>query len=104
MLAARKIGHMALNRLVWTYLPDGVPLGLITGYENAGGFVLEQIVRFPDTSPTVLVPMLRAAVAEAWMRDYAHVVLMIPQGTTNGFHLLARRFGFTVYESDDDRS
>lgn len=94
-------GHVALDRIVWTYLPDGQPLGLITGYDDGeGGFVAEQIVRWAGS----LSAMLRAGLEEAWAHRFQHVILMIPSlhAKAEALTLLALRMGFEDYARNDE--
>lgn len=93
--------HLALNRLVWTYLPQGQPCGFITGYEDeTAGFVVEHIVRWSGS----LRAMLRAALEEAWARRFEYVVLMVPAQhvAQPALILLALRMGFREYERTDE--
>lgn len=87
-------------RLVFTY-EDPWPSGLMTGYEDAGGFVLEHVVAF---RPRVLIPMLHAGLRVARECGYCHIRCRLPQrfpGTPR-LRSLATRMGGAVYHEDAD--
>ena len=104
MLATFPNGHLVSNRMVFTWEPEGWPLGVMTGYLNrANGFVLEHVIAFPGTPKLTLVRMVRAGLQEAWRRDYPYVVFHVPAdhpqhagltalGTRCGFHEYATTF------------
>ena len=95
-------GELKLDRLVWTYWAANAPAGLITGYKDEqDGVMIEHIVIFPGQSAGILVRMLRAALLEAWEREYAYVALAIPHNRPPGLLALAERMGFEPYETDD---
>ena len=87
--------HLATDRLVWTYLLGGQPAGVITGYLADGGLVVEQVIRWRGR----LTEMLRVGLEEAWERELAHLILMIPDHDPRSKKLttLARRMGFIKY-------
>jgi hypothetical protein len=92
--------HLVSGRWVFTYEPNGWPAGLLTGYMNkAGGAVLEHVVAFPHTPRLTVVKMLRAALEEAWARDYPYVVFHLPADHPqhDGLAALGTRCGFHEY-------
>ena len=92
--------HIVGDRTVFTWQPDGWPVGCLTGYVNpAGGFVLEHVITFPGAPPSTLVHMLNAALEEAWTRGYPYVALHIPAAHPRyaGLTALSAECGFTEY-------
>ena len=87
--------HLATDRLVWTYLLEGQPAGVITGYLADGGLVVEQIMHWRGH----LTEMLRVGLEEAWSQNVEHLILMIPDQDARRTKLatLARRMGFEQY-------
>lgn len=97
--------HHAPDRDVFTYQPDGWPLGVLTGYaDGQGGFVLEHMIVFAYAPMTTLVRMLRAGLEEAWARDYASVRFTLPHGFPLASHLdrIGRRLGFAADAQTQD--
>ena len=88
----------AANRAVFTY-EDPWPSGCLTGYDDAGGFVIEHVIAW---RPGVLPKMLAAGLKEARARGYAHVRCRLPQAfpPTPKLRRLAKRVGFAVYHED----
>lgn len=98
-------GHLATGRIVWTYLPDGFsPAGLITGYEEGTGFLVEHVVVWPNTPLGTLRRMLQSGMQEAWTRELDHLIVMIPRvySKADALILLARRMGFTEYAGTEE--
>lgn len=98
MIAAPPRWHIVTERCVFTYQPDGWPVGMYTGFVNeAVGFVLEHVVVFPSAPRGTLLRMLRAALDEA--RDYSYVTFHIPGRfpLRDGLVAVGRRLGFVEY-------
>ena len=71
--------HLATDRLVWTYIPNGHPAGVITGFRDAaGGMVVEQVIRWPDRRSGSLLAMLEAALEEVWRLGAPYAVVLVP--------------------------
>lgn len=104
MLATRT--HVATNRLVFTYEPEGFPGGILSGYEDVetGGFVLEHVVVFPDSPPTTLMRMCYAGLLEGWARGYAYIAcrIRVDYPIVDQLRRLAERAGFTEYAREGD--
>jgi len=104
--AAVAISNIATDRVVFTYEVDGHDLGILTGYEQDGGFFLEHVVAFPGATLSTLVRMLKAGLARAWTHGYRYVSLFVESAHPHAGPLeqLARRLGFTCYTDDGDRA
>ena len=91
--------EIAEDQVVLTYVASGWPGGCLTGYEDAGGFVLCHVVAF---QPRVLLPMLREGIAVAASRGYDHIRLRLPQAfpETTRLRILALHMGFRRYHED----
>lgn len=76
------------------------PQGVLTGYEDSGGFVIEHVIAF---QPKTLLPMLTEGLRLASERGYHHLRCRLPQAfpKTRRLRSLASRLGFTVYYEDD---
>jgi len=88
---------LATERTVYTYQPGQWPEGLLTGHDGAPGvFVVEHVVAFHKRA---LLPLVRAAIAEARARGYQVLVLHMPEAfpKTPGLCALALRVGFLEY-------
>ena len=90
--------HVVTGRLVFTY-GDPWPEGVLTGYEDAGGFVIEHVITFRRG---VLVAMLVEGLRIAGERGYHHLRCRLPQDfpKTPRLRSLAIRMGFTIYHED----
>ncbi len=88
--------HVAVNRHVVTYEPDGWPAGVITGLaQDDGGFLVEHVL---SLRPHVLLPMIRTALEGPW--SYRYVQLQIPAShpKAQGLRALATFAGFKEYD------
>lgn len=88
---------LATARTVFTYQPGAWPEGLLTGHDGGPGvFVVEHVVAFHRRA---LLPLVRAAIAEARARGYRTLVLHMPEAfpKTPSLCLLALRVGFLEY-------
>lgn len=95
-------GHseIADGRVVVTRC-DPWPSGVLTGYEDAGGFVVEHVAAY---RPGVLLPMLRDGLALGRERGYEHIRLRLPRGwpPTPRLESLAVRMGFRLYHEEEE--
>ena len=93
-------GTLVTGRCVFV-VEDPWPAGLITGYEDAGGFVVEAVVAFHTGA---LLPMLAESKQIARTRGYEHVRFRLPKSfpKTPKLARLARHVGCQVYHEDDD--
>jgi hypothetical protein len=83
-----------------TYSVDGVPAGVLTGYETArGGIYVEHVIAW---RPRVLRPLLRRGLAMAWERGASHVVFHLPREWDRAKPLmrLGAELGFQKYQED----
>ena len=89
---------LAESRCVFTY-SDPWPAGFVTGYEDAGGFVVEWLVALQRG---ILLPMLREGQRVARERGYTHVRFRLPHAFpgTLRLRLLALRLGCRKYHED----
>ena len=103
MLLATRAMHVATDRQVWTYEPDGWPLGVLTGYARDDGVVLEHMIVFPGAPPSTLVSMLAEGAETAWAHGYAFVIFGLPHAMPRRDQLvsLARSVGADVYAQDE---
>lgn len=87
--------HVATDRHVITYEPDGWTAGVITGYVKDTRFVVEHIIA---CQPHALRRMIRSALEGPW--SYRHIVLQIPDAHPRARQLraLARWAGFEEYD------
>ena len=89
--------HLATDRLVWTYLPNGHPVGVITGFrDEAGGVVVEQVIRWSEDRSWGLLAMLDAALEEVWSLGAPYAVVLVPTGKPR-LESLALKMGFEPY-------
>lgn len=93
-----RVPGLATERLVWTY-GSPWPLGVVTGYEDNGAFVVEHVIAF---RPGRLIPMLRAAQGIARARGYDHVRFRVPRAfpLSRQLRIIAGRLGCRVYYED----
>ena len=92
--------HLVEGRLVLTYSQDGLPVGLLTGYETKqGGIYVEHVIAW---RPRVLRPLLRRGLALAWERGASHVVFHVPRAweRTKALARLGQDLGFQKYQED----
>ena len=92
--------HLVSGRVVFTYQPEGWPVGVLTGYVNqSNGFILEHVIAFPGAPKLTLVKMVREGLAEAWAREYQYVAFHVPADHPNhaGLTTLGKRCGFHEY-------
>ena len=92
--------YIVENRIVVTYQPEGWPAGVLTGFVNAaGGFVLEHVI---SLNPTMLIPMLTAAIEEATNRHYRYIRFGIPRDFPifKKLEMLALRLNFKFRDAD----
>jgi hypothetical protein len=100
--------HVAANRIVFTYEPDGWPAGLVTGYSDYHGdvpvFQVEHVCVFPKTSTTTLLRMARLGIEEAWGRGFERIVYGVPRAfpLMPALARLGERLGFEEYGADQD--
>jgi hypothetical protein len=89
------------GRIVFSYIEDGWPQGLLIGYEHDDGFFLEHVVSLGDRR-TILARTLRAGIAEAWSRGYRYISVPIHREHPLATKLvaLAHRAGFTEFHAD----
>src|SRR5690349_6145481 len=87
------------DRVVWTYIPEEWPEGLVTAQVDHGGVIVEHVVSFRGR----LRAMCKAALEEAWARKYDHIRFVLPHAFELSARLrtLAVRLGFERYFSDD---
>ena len=97
------MSHVVEDRLVFTYAPDNVALGLLTGYGCGTMFVLEHVVVFPNAPAMTLWPLVDAGLTEAWAR-YASVVFCLPKTwtLTPSLRVLGEQLGFVAYAEDEE--
>lgn len=94
--------HLAENRLVWTYVPNGHPAGVVTGFRDEdGGVVVEHIIRWPQSRSGGLLAMLRAALEEVWRLGVPYAVVLIPD-KNHRLESLALKMGFEPYADTDE--
>ena len=94
--------HLALNRLVWTWVPNGHPAGVVTGFrDDAGGVVVEQVIRWPQSRSRGLLAMLGAALEEVWSLGAPYAVVLVPIPTPR-LESLALKMGFEPYAETED--
>ena len=94
--------HLALNRLVWTWVPNGHPAGVVTGFrDDAGGLVVEQVIRLPHMRPGGLLAMLGAALEEVWRLEAPYAIVLVAPRTPR-LELLALKMGFEAYAETED--
>ena len=94
--------HLATNRLVWTYVPNGHPAGVVTGFrDEAGGVVVEHVIRWPDRRSGGLLAMLAAAWEAVGQVEAPYVVVLIP-ATEPRLESLALKMGFEPYAETED--
>ena len=87
--------HLATDRLVWTYIPNGHPVGVVTGFrDEAGGVVVEQVIRWPERRSGGLLAMLGAAWEEVERLEAPYAVVLVPPGRLES---LALKMGFEPY-------
>ena len=90
--------HLATDRLVWTYIPNGHPAGVIPGFRDAaGGMVVEQVIRWPDRRSGSLLAMLGAALEEVWRLEAPYAVVLVPAASDRRLESLALKMGFEPY-------
>lgn len=95
-------GHLAENRLIWTYMPNGHPVGVVTGFrDEAGGVVVEQVIRWPQMRSGSLLAMLEAALEEVWRLEAPYAIVLVP-AENSGLESLALRMGFEPYAERED--
>jgi hypothetical protein len=96
--------HVAFNRVVFTYEPEGLPLGMVTGFVRDECFYVEHVVVFPYAPASTLLRMTAAGLARLWASDLAlrSVAVHWTKNHPNaaGLEVLAERFGFTRYNED----
>lgn len=94
------VTHVVDGRTVLTLCAPW-PVALLTGYEDAGGIVVEHCLSF---RPGFLLPLIRAGMAEVRRRGYQHVRARLPKAfpLTARLVTVATRAGFLVYREDDD--
>lgn len=104
MATPRSGGHVAFDRVVFTYQPEGVGLGLVTGFIQDGCFFIEHVHVFPGAPASTLVRMLRTGMEMVWAygctRIAAHHTHTHP--LAQGLDAVARRFGMRMYHDDID--
>ena len=94
--------HLATNRLVWTYVPNGHPVGVVTGFrDEAGGVVVEQVIRWPQDRSGGLLAMLGAALEEVWRLGAPYAVVLVPAAARR-LESLALKMGFERYAETPD--
>ena len=94
--------HLATDRLVWTYIPNGHPAGVVTGFrDEAGGVVVEQVIRWPQDRSWGLLAMLTAALEEVWRLGAPYAVVLVPPRKPK-LESLALKMGFDPYAETDD--
>ena len=83
------------------YYRDPWPAGQITGYADAGGFVLESLVVF---RPGVLRRMIAEGKREVSARGYDHVRIRLPKSypPAGKLRALITRCGGRLYHEDAD--
>ena len=91
---AEPLVSVGANRHVFV-LDQPWPVGMVTGLEDSGGFILEAFVVFTG-SPRAVV---RAMLDTARERGYAHIRCRLPVDfpLTPKLRRLAERVGFAVY-------
>jgi len=94
--------HLATNRLVWTYVPNGHAAGVVTGFrDEAGGVVVEQVIRMPPMRPGGLLAMLGAALEEVWGLNAPYAVVLV-SSQNRRLESLALKMGFEPYAETED--
>lgn len=88
---------VAEHRTVFTYAPDGVNLGVVTGYDQGTRFIVEHVIVLPGAPRATLGRMMRAALHEAW-QHYAAVSFFLPPESP--WRPFAARLGFVAYAED----
>jgi len=98
--------HLASDRVVFTYEVEGRDLGILTGYEQDGGFFLEHVVAFPGAPLSTLPRMFRAGISEAWARGFKYIALYIEHEHPFAEKLeeLAERYEFRCYADREGRA
>ena len=98
--------HVQTDRIVFTWVPVAWPAGVLTGVaDELGGFRLEHVVAF-DRTPGSALALVRAGLAEAWLRRFEYVLFRIPHAHPHarGLKALARRVGGHEYHVSDVES
>ena len=94
--------HLATNRLVWTYVPNGHPAGVVTGFrDEAGGVVVEHVIRWPQMRSRGLLAMLGAAWEAVWRLDAPYAVVLVPPQNRR-LESLALKMGFEPYAEQEE--
>lgn len=97
--------HVVTGRIVFTYQPQGWPLGVLTGHpDGAGGFALEHVIVLPGAPVTTLLRMLHAGLEEAWRRHFDYVTFFLPHDLPirEPLEQVGTRMGFRVYETTNE--
>jgi len=97
--------HVVRDRLVLTYAPAGLPVGVVTAREDAyGGVAVEHVVVWPGQPPATLLTLARLGLDAAWAQGYRHVTVTLPRALPGAGALLAlaRRHAFLIYAMTDD--
>lgn len=106
MILAKK-SHTRTNQVVFTWVPEDWPKGILTGYTDAdGGVVLQHVVSF-DRTPTSALQLVRAGLAEAfWECGWKYVIFRVPHAHPHakGLKALARRVGSIEYAIQEGES
>ena len=97
------MSHVAEDRIVFTYAPNDLTLGVLTGYGLGTMFVVEHVIVFPGSPRATPLRLVAAGLAEAWAR-YASVVFCLPKTwtLTPSLRTLGEHFGFVAYAEDED--
>jgi len=94
--------HLATDRLVWTYVPNGHPAGVVTGFrDEEGGVVVEHVIRWPQSRSRGLLAMLGAAWEEVCRLEAPYAVFLI-RDKNRRLESLALKMGFEPYAETPD--
>lgn len=102
-----KKSHTYTGQVVFTWVPDVWPAGVLTGHADAeGGFVLAHVIAF-DHTPTSALRLVRAGLQEAfWECGWKYVIFRVPHAhpKARGLKALARRVGAIEYATHHEES
>lgn len=102
-MATHLSGHVAFDRIVFTYEPDGIPLGIVTGFIADACFFIEHVHVFQGAPASTLIRMLNVGKSMAWAYGCTRIAAHHTKDHPNaeGLDVLARRYGMTPYCEED---
>lgn len=92
------LSHVRTDQLVFTWVPETWPAGVLTGTRDGDAFQLQHVIAF-DRAPTSALRLVRAGLAAAWAERFQMVIFRIPHThpQARGLKALARRVGAMEY-------